>query len=273
MKNLFFKSYQPQTEVVNRASGAYTRRKADRRKPMTVKRAVKSIVDGVLDMNWDRKLELWEKRVIVLGTMLLLFLIAVIDFNADDARLEQERMKQMYIEPKTRVQFYPYELESLFNPEKTLVTMAFASEIQGNGNISLVGEGERTVIAEGKVSYYSTDGCLGCDENQIMANGEKFDENDLILAVPAEWIAPRKMKLNSSRCPECGFVAVTNLDNGKVVYGARITDTGGFAKYGRIADLSKALMEQLDAKTGKRLPDGTMIGSTIRIESLPTLSQ
>lgn len=97
----------------------------------------------------------------------------------------------------------------------------------------------------GKVSYYSKDGCVGCNEKQIMANGEVFDENDLTLAF-------NKLPLNT-------LVRVTNTENGERAV-ARVTDRGGFEKYGRIADLSKALAEILEVKTDS---------STIKIEELP----
>lgn len=124
--------------------------------------------------------------------------------------------------------------------------------------------GPTELIAEGKASYYSKDGCLGCHEQQIMANGEVFDENDHTLAMPAEWRKSGKVQLNTKKCPECGFVRVTNLNTGVVVNGARITDTGGFLKYGRVADLSKGLAEALGLKTDK---------TTIRIEQLPVMPQ
>ncbi len=97
----------------------------------------------------------------------------------------------------------------------------------------------------GKVSYYSSgEGCVGCDPNEIMANGQKFDENAMTLAF-------NKLPLNSR-------VRVTNLDNGANII-ATVTDTGGFEAYGRIADLSKGLMQELHAFTDT---------SDIRIEAL-----
>ena len=87
----------------------------------------------------------------------------------------------------------------------------------------------------GKVSYYSSgDGCIGCSENEIMANGQKFDENAMTLAF-------NYLPLNTE-------VRVTNLDNGANTI-ATVTDTGGFEAYGRIADLSKGLMVELNAFT------------------------
>jgi rare lipoprotein A (peptidoglycan hydrolase) len=87
----------------------------------------------------------------------------------------------------------------------------------------------------GKVSWYgSGTACLGCDPNEIMANGQKFDENAMTLAF-------NRLPLNTK-------VRVTNLDNGANTI-ATVTDTGGFEALGRIADLSKGLMQELNAIT------------------------
>lgn len=99
---------------------------------------------------------------------------------------------------------------------------------------------------EGHVSHYSKAGCLGCDPNFIMANGEQLDDDKLTLAVPPGWL------------PMNTQVRVTNLDNGKSVI-ARVTDTGGFLKYDRIADLTLAMARELGTKTDI---------STVRIEAL-----
>lgn len=113
----------------------------------------------------------------------------------------------------------------------------------------------------GTASYYSKDGCLGCNANQIMANGEKFQEGDFTLAM-------NHLPLNT-------LVRVTNTDNDIRVV-ARVTDTGCFNQKGRdmnakngvictnnldrIADLSKALAEAIELKTDV---------SIIKIEQLP----
>jgi len=86
-------------------------------------------------------------------------------------------------------------------------------------------------LLEGKASYYSEDGCLGCDENLIMANGEKLDDTKLTLALTPEAVKQHKL-LND-------FVTVINTStNQKII--AKVTDTGGFSKYNRVADLSVA---------------------------------
>ena len=93
---------------------------------------------------------------------------------------------------------------------------------------------------EGEASYYWTGGCLGCGEKQIMANGEQLDDTKLTMALPPEEV--RKHKLLNDE------FTVTNKANGKSVT-VRVTDTGGFAKYNRVADLSKATKEAIDCKS------------------------
>lgn len=85
-------------------------------------------------------------------------------------------------------------------------------------------------IYVGQASYYSEDGCIGCREDRIMANGQRFDEDALILAC-------NKIPLNS-------IVTVINLATGDKTT-AKVTDTGGFDKLGRIADLSKGLKNEI----------------------------
>jgi rare lipoprotein A (peptidoglycan hydrolase) len=98
---------------------------------------------------------------------------------------------------------------------------------------------------KGRVSWYGHGAdCTGCDPNEIMANGQKFDENAMTLAF-------NYLPMNTR-------VRVKNLDNGANTI-ATVTDTGGFEEYGRIADLSKGLMQELNATTDK---------STILIEVL-----
>lgn len=87
---------------------------------------------------------------------------------------------------------------------------------------------------KGKVSYYSKDGCLGCNKLQITASGEVFDEM-------ANTLAFNKLPLNTE-------VLVTNLDTG-ISQVAKVNDRGGFERHNRIADLSKGLFNKLGAKT------------------------
>lgn len=90
----------------------------------------------------------------------------------------------------------------------------------------------------GKVSYYSKDGCIGCNAAQKMANGQIFNENAMTLA-------HNSIPLNTK-------VTVKNLTNGLFTT-AIVTDRGGFTKYGRVADLSKGLYEAIAANTDKSI--------------------
>ena len=82
----------------------------------------------------------------------------------------------------------------------------------------------------GKASYYSKAGCLGCSETFAMANGEILDDNALTVAY--------------NRAPLNSTVKVTNIDNGKSIY-AKVTDTGGFERHGRIIDLTVGTKEAI----------------------------
>ena len=106
----------------------------------------------------------------------------------------------------------------------------------------------------GKVSSYSTKGCLGCnphydEQGNVFyrtASGEVLDDNKMTLAV-----VPGVLPMGTE-------VKITNLDNGITIF-AKVNDTGGFAKYNRVADLSLALSDYLKVKTDV---------STIKIEKL-----
>lgn len=82
----------------------------------------------------------------------------------------------------------------------------------------------------GEASYYTVDGCLGCNPQRIMANGEKLDDT-------RKTIACNLLPLNTK-------VLVKNKENGLSTE-AVVTDRGGFGKYGRVADLSKAVKEEI----------------------------
>lgn len=104
------------------------------------------------------------------------------------------------------------------------------------------------VLLEGKASYYSESGCLGCSETLTMANGERFDEDEYTIAIGLVYdgkVTNRPLiALNK-------FVKIRNIDNGKEIV-AKVTDTGGFHSprfnY-RIADLSLATAKAIDLKT------------------------
>jgi rare lipoprotein A (peptidoglycan hydrolase) len=96
----------------------------------------------------------------------------------------------------------------------------------------------------GKASYYTLNGCVGCRQDRLMANGERLDDSKLTVAF-------NRLPLNS-------MVKITNLDNGKSVT-AKVTDTGGFERHGRIIDTSLAVKNAIDLKTDQ---------SSIKVEAL-----
>jgi hypothetical protein len=88
----------------------------------------------------------------------------------------------------------------------------------------------------GKASYYSREGCLGCSKTLTMANGETLDDGRLTLAMTPEDVRKYKL-LNTS-------VTVQNVKT-KAQVVAKVTDTGGFSRYRRIADLSVATKQAI----------------------------
>jgi len=82
----------------------------------------------------------------------------------------------------------------------------------------------------GTASYYSEDGCVGCSENLTMANGETFKDSGYTVAF--NWL------------PLGSWVSVRNRYTDDITY-ARVTDTGGFNKLGRIIDLSPAVKDAI----------------------------
>jgi len=94
---------------------------------------------------------------------------------------------------------------------------------------------------QGKVSHYSTEGCLGCSASLTMGNGQTLDDTAYTIAVQCEAIRSGEVSYNTK-------VRITNIDNGKSVVGT-ITDCGGFSKYNRIADLTLAVAGALGTKT------------------------
>ena len=81
---------------------------------------------------------------------------------------------------------------------------------------------------KGEASYYSREGCLNCDENLIMANGEPLDDY-------AYAIAFDKLPLGSK-------VRIVNNENFNVAH-VEITDRKGSDD--RIADMTIATKEAL----------------------------
>lgn len=81
----------------------------------------------------------------------------------------------------------------------------------------------------GIASFYSVAGCLGCSPTLTMANGERL--NDLAYTVALPPVEFRKYKNQ--------YLTIKNPKTGKEIK-AKVTDSGGFAKYNRVADLSLA---------------------------------
>lgn len=106
---------------------------------------------------------------------------------------------------------------SLFAPAIMAVLLAFPG-------ISLACSG-----AEGKASFYC------CEHHgRLTASGERFDQNAMTAAMPARKHLGQRYRVTAG---------------GKSVV-VRITDTGGFAKYGRVIDLSRGAFAKL-APTSK----------------------
>ncbi len=83
---------------------------------------------------------------------------------------------------------------------------------------------------KGVASYYSVQGCLGCRDDRLMANGEVLDDTRLTVAY-------NRALLNS-------HVEIVNIKNGKMTI-AKVTDRGGFERHGKIIDLSLATKKAL----------------------------
>lgn len=81
----------------------------------------------------------------------------------------------------------------------------------------------------GEASYYSENGCLGCSETLTMANNERLNDEIMTIALLPDDYTRLKNK----------YVLIINDDNYLTVV-AKVTDTGGFGKYNRVADLSLA---------------------------------
>lgn len=82
----------------------------------------------------------------------------------------------------------------------------------------------------GKASWYSVEGCLGCNESRTMANGQRLDDTRATVAY-------NHLPLNT-------LVTITNTDTGATIT-VPVTDRGGFERHGKIADLSLATKNAL----------------------------
>ena len=95
------------------------------------------------------------------------------------------------------------------------------------------------VQLEGIATWYgSADSeCLGCRKDRLMANGKKLDDTALIVACGVGGSC-KVFPLGSK-------VKIINLENMMTVE-AVVSDTGGFAKYNRILDVTKAVRDRLN---------------------------
>lgn len=88
-------------------------------------------------------------------------------------------------------------------------------------------------ILTGNASYYTNES-VDPRWGGVTKSGEKFDENELTVAVPPSMWS----KLKGRK------VRVYNRETGANVV-ARVNDTGGFEKYDRVADLSKSAFQAI----------------------------
>jgi len=93
-----------------------------------------------------------------------------------------------------------------------------------------IGCKKSTTAVTGKASYYSREGCLGCSPTMTMANGEPLDDSRLTVAY-------NDAPLNS-------YLTITNIKTGQSVV-AKVTDTGGFKRHGKIIDLTIATRDAI----------------------------
>lgn len=85
-------------------------------------------------------------------------------------------------------------------------------------------------IVRGTASYYSREGCVGCSPDLIMANGEPLDDT--------------KQTVSYNWAPLNSFVTIKNVKTGAIVT-AKVTDRGGYEKYGRVIDLTIATRDAI----------------------------
>lgn len=110
-------------------------------------------------------------------------------------------------------------------PDLSTISVVLAQKVEATASPKPIRE-----AVYGKASYYSLNGCIGCREDRLMANGERLDDTKLTVAY-------NRALLNS-------YIEITNLANGKTIV-AKVTDTGGFERHGKIVDLSLATKNAL----------------------------
>jgi len=128
-------------------------------------------------------------------------------------------------------------LQDISRKMDTQIGLAEQQVEQLKKDIFVLQEQEKEVDEENKytwigtASYYSEDGCVGCSPTLTMANGERFLDSGYTVAF--NWL------------PLGSWVKVTNFVTRDTTY-ARVTDTGGFNKLGRIVDLSPAVKDAIN---------------------------
>lgn len=168
---------------------------------------------------------------------MVLFIAFVIPTSSVDAKVFNwitQNNKTSYIatpdSPLTRLYENVKGIRSV-EDEEAEISIDRASKVQTKTHtaISLDISKNPILVLEGEASFYSWDGCLGCNPLRIMANGKVLNDNALTMAIGAN----RKHLVGRQ-------ARVTNLASGKSTV-VLITDTGGFyqTRYNsRVADLT-----------------------------------
>lgn len=120
-------------------------------------------------------------------------------------------------------------------PRKYILIFIIAMVISFILSLAMIAKSYAVEIS-GEASYYSESGCLGCSKTLTMANGERLDDDLATVALTPPTV--RNFKLLNK------YVTIINEKTQRLVV-AKVTDTGGFGKYNRVADLSVAVKEAL----------------------------
>lgn len=132
-----------------------------------------------------------------------------------------------------RLQQQNHDLEIIIESLKKQQTSSLVKTAQLKTNAKVV---------RGTASVYSEDGCLGCDKNLIMANGQRLDDD-----VPTVAVACSNVNMRCYIPFHLGTrVRVENVATGAATV-ATVTDTFG-GVYGRVVDLSKATATAINCK-------------------------
>lgn len=187
-----------------------------------------------------------EKLIFALLAVNVLFIASLLILSAINSFFDANRLIVQYpvvVEVRSPILVEKREMLSPIASQSAevatvsaeLISQAHASEPEPTPTPELE---ER--ILKGEASYYSEDGCLGCSETLTMANGERLDDTQYTVALTPEMVSKYKL-LNDT-------VRIYNPSQDRTVL-ARVTDTGGFGKYGRVADLSVASKEALGCQS------------------------